>query len=1523
MTIRVYLNSLFKRAETSALLDSGATENFINPNYAKELKLPIEELAEPRKVFNVDGTQNRHGQITHYTDLDVRTGDQTRTMRFFLTNLGEQKVILGYPWFAAVQPVIDWAKGWIAYEQLPVVIKARIKRTTTKIHTATATDRQTLASKLAEKHAAQPSPIPKEYRRHSFVFSEAESKRFPPPREWDHAIELKPGHPEHMPGKVYALTQPEQEALATFLQEHLDKGYITESKSQFAAPFFFVKKKDGKLRPVQDYRKLNEWTRRNATPLPLIPELIARVRGASLFTKFDIRWGYNNIRIRDGDQWKAAFVTNHGLFEPQVMFFGMTNSPATFQTMMNALFREELRQDWLSIYMDDILIHTRSDLPYHRTRVHQILDKLRKHDLFLKPEKCVFEAKEVEFLGVILGHNTIRMDPAKVQGVADWKPPRTVRDVRAFLGFTGYYRYFIKDYSKIARPLIHLTKKATPFAWGEAQITAFETLKKHMCQNPILRQPDYTKPFFLATDASAYGVGAVLLQEGDKHPRKTSPTKHPIAYYSATFTPTERNYDIYERELLALMKALAHWRPHLAGSTIPVTVLTDHANLTFWKSPRKVNRRVARWFAELQEYHLKIQHVPGKLHTSADLLSRPPGVDRGETDNQDLTLLHPDAFIRLSTTEDPKDEWWELERRIGTTQRKYPAEIAGWIKRHKAAMTHSHNDNNLKHWRVQGKIAVPPDDTLKKEILHRFHDLEIRGHPGRDPTITIIRQHFWWPDMNEWIAQYVRGCAKCQQGKNLTKRAKVPLYRIPTPTNALPFQIVAMDLITQLPTSKGYDAILTIVDHGCTRAAVFLPCKTTITGQEVAKLYYDNVYRWFGLPDKVISDRDPRFTSFFAKALAQQLGIKQNVSSAFHPQTDGLSERTNQWIEQYLRLTTNNAQTDWSDWLGIATTVHNNHRNATINIAPSEALLGYTPRLHPTDPPPSLNQHVEDRKQIALERRAQAIEAINRTAHQTPPPQFNVDQEVWLEAKNLRLPYQTPKLAPKRHGPFRISKQVSPVAYQLQLPNAWKIHNVFHASLLTPYRETPQHGPNYIKPPPELIEGEHEYEVEAIVNHRLHGKRKALQYLLKWKGYPDADNTWEPAPQVHAPALIEEYHQRRPLEQPHKRTGLRTRSSILSPHSELLCPTKPSVSPPSKMPTTPPPRPPTPMPPPRPSSYPPQGPPTRRPVPMEPFLLLRTPRPLTQHGCLQWTSPSALRSQPYPYHPEPLALSSRDKPTPSRLQFSSAWSAVSSSPPSAPRTGWKPLGLRPRNKPRNWSRAGTNATSSPSVPGPSSSTVKPRPSPSASPTSPSAAWPANPQGRTLRRVFSLNPLPALSRITASSTISPSPSKAAATTAASPPTSNFSTALFPAPLVPWEALTTLSLLQRSTPSPAPTSVCANPPVPKWLLRAIDGDSEIFDAFALEVQDTTQDWGLYTDICRYHHTDVELTNIASRIRALEAEEAETRNTLANCRRRLRAANAGETLAHLAGNDADRHDQRHGAGIIRYATRGRARI
>jgi Reverse transcriptase (RNA-dependent DNA polymerase) len=219
----------------------------------------------------------------------------------------------------------------------------------------------------------------------------------------------------------------------------MKKGYIRPSKSPYAAPFFFIKKKDGKLRPVQDYRRVNQWTIRNRYPLPLISQLINKVRSRTLFTKFDIRWGYNNVRIKQGDEWKAAFIMNQGLFEPTVMFFGLTNSPATFQMMMDAIFAEEMREGWLVIYMDDMLIATDDDPRFHELCVHRVLTKLAEHDLYLKPEKCVFEQRRVDFLGVVLQHGTIHMDPTKTQGVSDWPRPTNVTEVRAFLGFTGFY----------------------------------------------------------------------------------------------------------------------------------------------------------------------------------------------------------------------------------------------------------------------------------------------------------------------------------------------------------------------------------------------------------------------------------------------------------------------------------------------------------------------------------------------------------------------------------------------------------------------------------------------------------------------------------------------------------------------------------------------------------------------------------------------------------------------------------------------------------------------------------------------------------------------------------------------------------------------------------------------------------------------------------------------------------------------------------------------------------------------------
>jgi hypothetical protein len=270
-----------------------------------------------------------------------------------------------------------------------------------------------------------------------------------------------------------------------FVEEHLKQGTIQESWSPYAANFFFIKKKDGKLQPVQDYRPINKWTKKNRNVSPLIPQTIDRLSGCTLFTKFDVRWGYNNVRIKKGDKWKATFLTPEGLFEPTVMFFGLTNSPATFQMMMNTIFRTEVAQGWLSVYMDDIAIHTKprpqeneeQHRAWHRQYTHHVLDKLEEHDLYLKPEKCAFEKTEIEYLQVIIGQNKIRMDSGKLKGITDWPIPQNPTEVRQFLGFTGYYRYFVPNYSKITRPLLDLTKKGLVWRWDLAQHKVFEELK--------------------------------------------------------------------------------------------------------------------------------------------------------------------------------------------------------------------------------------------------------------------------------------------------------------------------------------------------------------------------------------------------------------------------------------------------------------------------------------------------------------------------------------------------------------------------------------------------------------------------------------------------------------------------------------------------------------------------------------------------------------------------------------------------------------------------------------------------------------------------------------------------------------------------------------------------------------------------------------------------------------------------------------------------------------------------------------
>ena len=402
------------------------------------------------------------------------------------------------------------------------------------------------------------------------------------------------------------------------------------------------------------------------------------------------------------------------------------------------------------------------------------------------------------------------------------------------------------------------------------------------------------------------------------------------------------------------------------------------------------------------------------------------------------------------------------------------------------------------------------------------------GHPGRDETLQKVQQNYWWIGMKKWIEDYVKGCAICQHTKVQTHKWHTPIYQILTTPNTLPFQTIAMNLITGLPNRWGFNTILTIVNHGCSRAVIFLPCTTNISRPGIAQLYLDHIYQWFVLPTKIISNRDPRFTSHFRKAITKKLGIQQNLSTAFHLQTDRLSEWKNQWVEQYLCTITTSHPEDWSYWILVTLAVHNNRINSTTGLSPNQVLFGYTPCLAPSEAIKMDNEAAEKQVKWMIEAQDWAIRSINQKAGKTPSAQFAIGDQVWLEGTHLKLPHQSTKLAPKRYGPFKIRKQVNLVMYQVMLPTTWQIHPVFHASLLSPYSETDAHGPNYSRPPPNLI-GEEFYEVEQIWDHRHHGQSRTLQYLIKWKGSPKSDNTWEPADLVIAPDLLREYHKHRLL----------------------------------------------------------------------------------------------------------------------------------------------------------------------------------------------------------------------------------------------------------------------------------------------------------------------------------------------------------------------------------------------------------
>ncbi|SJL13670.1 uncharacterized protein ARMOST_17118 [Armillaria ostoyae] len=1137
--------------QAKALLDSGCTGSSIHHDFVKKYGIPVQKTASPIPVYNADGSRNKAGEITMYAELRLKIGGHSEKIDLTVTNLGSKEIFLGHNWLIHHNPSINWATGSVTFTRcqcagnrfvLPdadpddeweleegETILAIDFEEAIEIHAVHKANELAAKANEGKEKKTFEQMVPESYRDFKDLFTKENFDDLPVRKPWDHAIELVPNAKNTLDCKVYPLNPIEQKELDKFLDENLASGRIKPSKSPMASPFFFVKKKDGTLRPVQDYRKLNEMTIKNRYPLPLISELMDKLGSAKYFTKLDVRWGYNNVHIKKDDEWKAAFRTNRGLFEPTVMFFGLTNSPATFQWMMNDIFKDLIATGKVTIYLDDILIFSKT-LEEHRKITRRVLELLRKHKLFLKAEKCEFEVLETEYLGVIISEGSIRMDPVKLAGIAEWPAPTKKKELQSFLGFANFYRRFIKCYSDIACPMTCLTGKEV-WTWGTAQQIAFQQLKNWFAIDVILRIPTEKGQFRVEADASEGAIGAVLSQEQDGKWR-------PVAFLSKALTITERNYEIYDKELLAIMLALDEWRHYLMGAAVDFKIWTDHQNLQYFRKPQKLNRRQARWVTELAEYHFTLHHKPGASNKKADLLSRRTDHPQGQDDNDEITVLSPEHFRTMIMP--MTSETHERIKSATRSHQKWDQGIANSLNHEKGI---KERDGLLYY---DQRIYVPRDSATRGEIISRCHNHITAGHPGIEKTKELVLHDYWWPKLKKDVETYVRGCETCARTKASTQARRAPLHPNEIPSE--PWTHISVDMITGLVPCKGLDAILVIVDR-FSKAIIPIACKTTLSSEGWAKILQDEVYAKYGMPVTVISDRGPQFVSKFLQDLYKMLNIKGNTSTAYHPQTDGQTEHVNQEIEKYLRIFINVRQTDWPEWLPLATFQHNNRIHSATGKSPFFINFGRNPRIAPNTHThavlrtPASEEFKATMKLIHDETKAALTKAAEQMKTQYDKKKkaaitYQPGDKVWLDTTNLHLARPKKKLDDKRVGPFTILEKRGLSAYKLKLPLTWKIYPVFNETLLTPYiAPTFTNQQQDPPPPPDIINDEPEYEVEAIINHKTRKARGqkdketgkyttniVTDYLVKWKGYGREEEKWTKESELdHAKEAIANY----------------------------------------------------------------------------------------------------------------------------------------------------------------------------------------------------------------------------------------------------------------------------------------------------------------------------------------------------------------------------------------------------------------
>jgi hypothetical protein len=824
------------------------------------------------------------------------------------------------------------------------------------------------------------------------------------------------------------------------LDKMLEKGIIRPSTSPWASPVVLPPKSDGTRRFCVDFRRVNEVTVKDAHPLPRIDEILDHLRDAKVITAMDLASGFWQIEATPETQPKTAFASYFGLYEFTVMPFGVTGGPAVFQRLVDCLLAG-LRYETCMVYIDDIVVFAKTP-EEHERRLEQVLQRISDANLKLKPSKCKFAQLEVKLLGHIISGEGIKPDPEKRAQIEQLEEPTTPTGVRAFLGLAGYYRRFIKDFATLAIPLNGLLKKGKEWEWTPKCQEAFEKLRSALHSQPILKHPDFTKPYILQTDASDIGLGAVLTQLGDDG------KEYAIAYASRSLIPAERNYTTHEKELLAVVFGIKYFHVHLYGQE-NFEVVTDHAALKWLHSTQTDNQRVNRWKVFLQAYNLQIRHRPGLKNGNADALSR---LDKPALEKEGLVATgeEPWDFPLVLLAQKELPEIPEVQK-YGDLQKADP-----YLNALRKYLTDKHlPDDSARATRI---AAEAPNYCLYEGVLYRtirvrrgsyhfvltvpkahiqcvlqqMHDNAVTGaHLSFNKTLSRAMSTFYWPNMAVDIKTYCEKCEQCAKRKAPTPRPKYPLQPI---TVGAPFERVGMDVVGPLPqTQLGNKWILVFTEY-LTKwpEAVAIPNQEAAT---VASAFVSEIISRHGCPQKLLSDRGPNFMGSVMQEVMRLLGVTHTPSTAYHPQTDGLTERFNATLASMLSNYVNTYQNNWDEYLPYVLFAYRSSIHASIGDTPFYLLYGRncllpTPQAY--DPPTGYFHDIDDYKlvmQAAFKEAWQSAKENIQKAQESYRHYYNkklrvidyrVGDLVWLESPPKMVAGGRKKLAEKYTGPWRI-----------------------------------------------------------------------------------------------------------------------------------------------------------------------------------------------------------------------------------------------------------------------------------------------------------------------------------------------------------------------------------------------------------------------------------------------------------------------------------------------------------------------